>query len=78
MLNCKQITALVTDYLEGRLSFGQRVRFWLHLGMCDGCRRYLRQMRAAVKLAGRLAPEPPPAEVRDALRRAFRNWEKPG
>ena len=27
MLNCQQITELVTDYLEGQLSFGDRMRF---------------------------------------------------
>lgn len=77
MLTCKTITELVTDYLEGKLPFGQRLKFWLHMSMCASCRRYLRQLRATVKLAGQLPAERPPPEVRDALRAAFRNWKGP-
>lgn len=77
MLTCREITALVTDYIQGKLPFGQRVKFWMHLSMCRHCRRYLRQMRATVKLAGQLPVAPPPPEVREALRETFRNWKKP-
>lgn len=78
MLTCKEITELVTDYLEGRLPLGQRMKFWMHMSMCGNCRRYLRQMRATVKLAGQFPTAPPPPEVRDALRKAFRDRKKPG
>ncbi len=27
MITCRELTELVTDYLEGRLSIGQRLRF---------------------------------------------------
>src|SRR2546428_12916595 len=43
-LTCKEVTEAITDYLEGRLSFGKWVRFQMHLGLCFGCRRYLRLM----------------------------------
>ena len=45
MLNCQQLTELVTDYLEGRLSFMTRLRFHMHVGMCSHCRAYLRTMQ---------------------------------
>ncbi len=77
MLTCKQITQLVTDYLEGSLPFGQRMKFWMHMSMCGNCRRYLRQMKATIQLVGQGPVAPPPAEVRDALRQAFRNRKKP-
>lgn len=32
MLTCKELTELVTDHLEGRLSFMQRVQFHTHAG----------------------------------------------
>jgi hypothetical protein len=78
MLTCKEITELVTDYLEGRMSFMQRVSFHLHLGMCDRCRAYLRQMRLTVKTLGKLPDEPIPAGVRDELLARFRSMRPVG
>ena len=37
MLTCKEITELVTEYAEGHLSFTERLRFQLHIGMCRSC-----------------------------------------
>lgn len=76
MLSCQDITALVSDYLEGRLTFGQRVRFQLHLGICRGCRRYLAQMEQTVQLLGKMPDEPPPADVQAQLLAQFRTWKR--
>ncbi len=76
MLTCKEITELVTDFLEGRLSLVQRLRFQFHLGMCRHCRAYLRQMRITVRALGLLPSEPAPPEVSEELLRRFRNWKK--
>lgn len=76
MLSCQDITALVSDYLEGRLTFGQRVRFQLHLGICRGCRRYLAQMKQTVQLLGKMPDEPPPADVQAQLLAQFRTWKR--
>ncbi len=73
MLTCKEITELVTDYLEGRLSFGRRLSFLMHVGRCKDCRAYLRQMRVTVRTLGELPNEPMPANVRDELVARFRN-----
>jgi anti-sigma factor RsiW len=73
MLTCKEITELVTDYLEGGMSFWQRVRFQVHLGTCRNCRAYLRQMKLTVKTLGNVPREPIPADVRDELLARFRN-----
>jgi len=75
MLNCQQITQLVTDYVEGRLSFGKRLAFQMHIGMCRHCRRYLRQMRVATKALGSLPREPIPADVKQELLERFKNWK---
>ena len=45
MLTCEQMTALVTDYVEGRLRLTERAKFKLHILMCKHCREYLAQMR---------------------------------
>lgn len=78
MLTCREIAELVTEYLEGRLSWMQRLQFQLHVGMCGPCRRYLRQMRTTMKTLGKLPDEPLPSEVEAELLERFRTWKKPG
>jgi len=74
MLTCKELTELVTDYLEGRLSLIQRLRLQLHLGLCRHCRAYLRQMRLTVGTLGRLPEEPLSPAMRERLLEQFRDW----
>jgi predicted anti-sigma-YlaC factor YlaD len=74
-LTCKEVTETITDYLEGNLSFVDRVRFQMHLGMCFGCRRYLRQMKLTIRTLGALPAEPIPPAVRDELIQRFRTWK---
>ena len=76
-LTCKQVTGAITDYLEGMLGVTGWVRFQMHLGLCLGCRIYLRQMKSAVRTMSSLPTEPPPPEVRQELLQRFRCW-KPG
>ncbi len=75
MLTCRELTEVVTDYLEGRMGLAERLRFHLHLGLCRHCRAYLRQMKATARTLGRL-PEPKlPPELRDELLRRFEGWK---
>jgi anti-sigma factor RsiW len=73
MLTCQQLTELVTDYLEGRLSLLERVSFQIHIGMCRGCRAYLRQMKMTVRTLGKVPRDPIPEAVRDELLARFRD-----
>lgn len=75
MLTCRELTELVTDYLEDRLSFVDRMRFRMHIGMCRHCRVYLDQIRQTIHTLGRLPTEDIPPDVRDELRQRFRNWK---
>jgi predicted anti-sigma-YlaC factor YlaD len=76
-LTCKQMVELVTDYLEGSLSPDDRARFETHLAVCEGCTRFLAQMRETIRMTGTLAEEQIPPEQRDALLAAFRDWRRP-
>lgn len=76
MLTCKQLTELVTDYLEGRQSFLDRLRFEMHLGMCRHCRAYLRQMKETIETLGSLPEESIPPEVSNQLLARFRDWKR--
>ena len=73
-LACRELVELVTDYLEGRLSPGDRARFQAHLAECEHCETYLEQMRQTVRALGRLPEETLSADARDALTAAFRDW----
>lgn len=77
MLSCKEVTEIVTDYVEGRMSLADRMRFQMHIGMCKHCRAYLRQMKATVAALGKLPDDAPmPDDVRDELRERFASWKK--
>ena len=53
-LTCAELVELVSDYLEGALTGGERERFEEHLTICEGCGNYLGQMRTTIALTGRL------------------------
>ena len=74
-LSCQQVVELVTDYLEGRLSRRDRRLFEKHLKACDGCSRYLEQMRETIRVLGRLQEQDIPKRTRDELLAAFRDWK---
>lgn len=76
MLTCREIVELLTEYLEGRMPFTQRLRFQFHLGICRSCRRYLRQMRTTMQTLGKLPEEEIPAPIEAALQQQFRTWKK--
>lgn len=73
-LTCQEVAEAITEYLDGSLTFWQRVRFELHLGMCLACRNFLRQMKKTIQTLGKLPPEPIPDRIREELIRRFRDW----
>lgn len=79
MISCKDLTELVTDYMEGNMTFCQRLSFQLHVGMCRPCREYLRQVTFTVQTMGCLAETAAaplmPAEVQEELLQRFRDWK---
>lgn len=76
MLTCQEVTEVVTDYLEGRQSLVQRLRFQVHLGMCRHCRAYLKQMKTTVDTIGRLPNEAIPPEMSKEVLDRFRAWKR--
>ena len=65
MLNCRELVAHSSDYLDGQLRIRERIAVRLHLATCANCRRFLRQMRVTQALLRQL-PEEPIADL-DAL-----------
>jgi anti-sigma factor RsiW len=73
-LTCKELVELVTGYLEGTLRPRTRRRFDRHLAACDGCTRYLAQMRHTIRATGALTEDRVTDEQRTVLLAAFRGW----
>ena len=74
-LTCQEVVELVTDYLEGALTAGEAALFEQHLGDCDGCYRYVDQMRKTAAAIGHIEEDDLPAEMRKRLVAAFRGWK---
>ena len=77
-LSCQELVELVTDYLEGVLPPGECVRFEAHLTECDGCTRYLEQMRLTIAAVGHLSEESIEPAARADLLQLFRDWKAGG
>jgi anti-sigma factor RsiW len=73
-LACREIVKLVTAYLEDALVPADRERFEEHLVFCDGCDRYLDQMRQMIEVTGRLDGGKLPPALEERLLDAFRGW----
>jgi hypothetical protein len=74
-ITCREVVELVTGYLERALDAGETSLFEEHLNFCDGCVTYVDQMRVTVETVGHVAEEDVPAETRDRLLTAFRDWK---
>jgi anti-sigma factor RsiW len=77
-LVCQEMVELITDYLEGALSRSQRRRFEAHLAGCEHCTEYLHQMRATIRLTGRLQAEDLTPAMRAELTEIYRRWREEG
>jgi hypothetical protein len=50
--------------------------FEVHLNFCDGCFRFVDQVRATAATAGALPDEAIPDELKSKLLTAFRDWKR--
>jgi anti-sigma factor RsiW len=75
-ITCQEVVELITDYIEAALPPDEASLFEQHLNLCEGCVRYVAQVRTTVAAAGRLTPQDVPAETRERLLAAFRDWKQ--
>ncbi len=75
-MSCRELVQVINDYLEGALTPPDRKRFEEHLAICDGCQTYLDQMRRTMRAVGKLSEESIPADAKNVLLQAFRDWKK--
>jgi hypothetical protein len=73
---CKQMTDLVFDYLNDKLSSSMKRDFEQHLKMCPDCVNFLKTYKKTVSVTRSVRPEEIPPRVRnnilDFLRRRVR------
>jgi anti-sigma factor ChrR (cupin superfamily) len=55
MRSCREITALVSQGLDKKLSFGERLAVGMHIMLCSRCRNFQHQARFIRKAARRYA-----------------------
>jgi len=77
-LTCQELVELVTHYFDGALPPDDRLRFEEHVAVCPPCRIHLHQMRETIRLLGTLREEDIPADARESLLAAFRDWKQQG
>ena len=71
MLTCKQQVARSSDYLDGQLTFRERLLVRHHLLFCPNCRRFMKQMRLLNATLKDL-PQAPPADLEATVERMVR------
>jgi predicted anti-sigma-YlaC factor YlaD len=74
-LSCQEVVELVTSYLEGAMDELDRARFEAHIAKCEGCGRYVDQIRATIRLTGTVEPDDLSPEAQRKLLDAFRDWK---
>ncbi len=79
MMNCRDMTKLISDSMERPISWRQRMELWMHTMMCGLCRAFRANIVTLRKLArqigddtGESDPLSPNAKerVRSAMKRA--------
>lgn len=72
MPTCRDMSELVTDYLERSVSLRVRLDMRWHLFLCEACRHYYDQMRRTVLLLGSMSSKPPEPNAEERVLAAAR------
>jgi hypothetical protein len=75
-ITCQEVVELVNDYLERSLPPDETTLFEQHLNFCDGCDWYVEQLKRTVETVGEIREEDVPAETKERLLGAFRDWKR--
>ena len=78
MPTCRDMSELVTDYMERATPVRMRAAMWWHLVRCEACRRYFDQMRRTVRLLGSPRAGLPPHTTEEAVLAAARGERQHG
>lgn len=57
MLDCKKVTELASNYIDGAVPLILRIRLKFHLFICRCCRNYSQQIRHSISTVSILKPK---------------------
>ena len=78
MLKCKDIAHRTSHFIDPDLPWYKKTSWFLHLALCNNCRRFVRQFRLTVALASRLTlPKANDVEVKAVMTEIERTAPKP-
>ncbi|WP_437678967.1 anti-sigma factor family protein [Sorangium sp. So ce131] len=78
VVTCLQLTEMITDQREGKLSPEQDEGIARHLAWCDRCRTYIRQMDLMLDALKKLPGEPLHEALHAALLARFQRRQGAG
>jgi anti-sigma factor RsiW len=75
-VSCRELAALLTDYLEETMPAGERRRLDAHLAACRDCHAYLDSLRLTLRELGSLGGEELASAAPPELLERFRDWAR--
>lgn len=69
MRPCRKVMQGLDTIIDGEATAGERVRFALHLAMCDPCERYYKQYAAVRDAAGQIDAADLPEDFNEVMGR---------
>jgi anti-sigma factor RsiW len=72
---CRDAVALMSTYLDGTLTGGDRARLEAHLADCPHCSEYLAQLRVTIEALGTADTIDLDEEAVDELVALYRRWQ---
>ena len=57
MMNCKEVSRLLSESMDRKLSFWERIGLWFHLSMCKLCKGFSKDLQQLREAARRLAED---------------------
>ena len=51
MINCKNISKLVSEQQDTSLKYSKKIKIWLHLSYCKSCRKFNQKIKALSSLS---------------------------
>ena len=67
MSKCSDVIERVHSVIDGEATTWNRMRFFMHLGMCSKCRRYYQQMKGVVESSGEVTQEDLPDDFENVM-----------
>ena len=79
--SCKDMTHLLSQSMDRRLSLHNRLRIWLHLAICDRCARFAEQLafirnasRSIFEYAENISTTRFPESAKELIKERITHW----